>query len=277
MLWSVLYYVNPTTITIVLILSLLAALMLARFRPRIRVFTVLLAAVYLVILAAPLSEHTSIGEGGRSVTWDPMLSFQDIARDPFPSAFGIMIDNDHSVHYSPEELTEDERQFFTEAGVDQLFVYGDPGDELTVTDAGGEATYSPQAVSMVQEELEFQEEHAAQVEEDGPWGHSDGLALQERTLNTLLFVPIGIASFFAFRSWTARLFFGPVLSLTIEGSQWALAADRMADTGDLLVNGVGSLGGTLLALIATTIIRIFTNSHKREETRTSPPKYQVKF
>ncbi|WP_460776651.1 VanZ family protein [Nocardiopsis nanhaiensis] len=106
---------------------------------------------------------------------------------------------------------------------------------------------------MVEEELELQEDLAAQVEDEGPWGHSYGLALQERALNALLFVPVGIAAFFAFSSWSARIFFGPVLSLTVETTQWALAADRMADTGDLLVNSAGSWVGTLLALVAVAM------------------------
>ena len=70
----------------------------------------------------------------------------------------------------------------------------------------------------------------------------------------MLFVPVGIVAFFAFGSWAARLFFGPMLSLTIEASQWALAAGRTADTGDLLVNGTGSLVGTLMALGALVLV-----------------------
>lgn len=254
MLWTVLFYVNPATITVALVLSFAVALLLAWRRTPMRALIVGMAAVYLLVLAAPLSEHTGIGEGDRSVVWDPTLSSQDIGGEPYPSAFGIMTDGEDSVHYSPNEFTAKERAEWSHPGAERLFVHGEPGGELVVTDVEGRPVDAPQAVAVVEEELELQEEYALRIEEEGPWGHNGGLALQERTLNALLFVPVGIVAFFAFGSWAARVLFGPALSLTIEASQWALAAGRTADTGDLLVNGVGSLVGTLLALSAIVLV-----------------------
>ena len=254
MLWTVLYHVNPTTITVALALSFAAALAFACLRPPMRVIVALMTTVYLVILVAPISSITAIGEGDRWVVWDPMLSFQDIGGEPYPSPVAVMVNDEVAVHYSSKELPVEERHRWDEPGVEWLFSHGKPDGGLVLTDSEGEVVESPQAVAVIEEELEMQEAYASRVEEEGPWGHSGGLALQERTLNTLLFVPVGIVAFFAFGSWTARLLFGPMLSLTIEASQWALAAGRTADTGDLLVNGVGSLVGTLMALSAVALV-----------------------
>mgnify|MGYP001944379157 FL=1 len=89
-------------------------------------------------------------------------------------------------------------------------------------------------------------------------GTTGELAPQGRVLNTPLFVPVGVAVFFAFSSWSARLLFGPGPSPSIEATQWATASGRLADTGDLLVNSVGALVGTLMALLAaglTSLVR----------------------
>lgn len=53
-MWTVLFYVNPLTITLALALALVAALFLARRRPAVRAVTLCLATLYLLILAAPL-------------------------------------------------------------------------------------------------------------------------------------------------------------------------------------------------------------------------------
>ncbi|MFE1101203.1 VanZ family protein [Nocardiopsis alba] len=256
MLWTVLYLVNPTTVTVALLLSFTVALILARARPPIRALTLLSGALYIVVLIAPLSAHLPPGEGGRSVIWDPTLSFQDIGDAPDPLAsFGVTLEDGSTVHYSHEELTPRERDTWGTPGTEALFVHGEPG-ELTVTDVNGDRMESPPTVALVEEELEQQADHAERLEQEGLWGHSGGLALQERVLNTLLFVPIGIAAFFAFDSWAARLLFGPALSLLIETGQWALATGRLADTGDLLVNGAGSLLGTLFALVAVGVVSL---------------------
>lgn len=254
MLWTVLFHVNPTTITVAMILLFAVALVIAYSRTPMRVLTALMTTVYLVILIAPISSQVAIGEGDRSVTWDPMFSFYEIGAPAYPSDFGIMVDGENSVYYSPEKIAVEERPLWEEPGVKQLFVHGEPGDELVITDVEGETVEFPQAMALIEEELERQEAHVSQIEEEGIWGHSAGLALQERTLNTLLFVPVGIVAFFAFGSWTARLAFGPGLSLTIETAQWALAAGRAADVGDLMVNSVGSLVGTLMALSAVVVV-----------------------
>ncbi|GAA1456178.1 VanZ family protein [Nocardiopsis exhalans] len=117
------------------------------------------------------------------------------------------------------------------------------------------------------ENLAWQADYAAQIEAEGLWGTTGGLALQERVLNTLLFVPIGVVAYFAFSSWTARLLFGPALSLTVEASQWALPWGRMADIGDLMVNSAGSVIGTLIAAFSVGAVSAIRPATQDEENK----------
>ena len=275
-MWTVLFYVNPLTITLGLALGAAAALFLARRRPAMRAITLCLAALYLVILAAPLSGLGAIGESDRHVIWDPWVSFQDIGVPERPENFGVTLEDGRVIHYSPTEPTATERTEKDEVeGSDSevLHVHEGPDGTLAVIDTegtpvdpGSEAERT--AVETIGQELEYMDAQVSRYEEEGPWSVTGGLALQERVMNTLLFVPIGIAAFFAFPSWSARLLFGPALSLTIESTQWALAAGRSPDTGDLLVNGGGSLFGTLIALTAVGVVGVFD---RRARTRPRVP------
>ena len=85
-LWSVLYHVDPLTITLALLLFWAAAVFLAWRRPPMRGATVPAALVYPLILAAPLSGPATSGESGRVVAWDPLLSFEDIGGPKQPEA-----------------------------------------------------------------------------------------------------------------------------------------------------------------------------------------------
>ncbi|MEU3309790.1 VanZ family protein [Nocardiopsis sp. NPDC006832] len=264
-MWTVLFYVNPLTTTLALALGLVVALFLAGRRPAMRAMTLCLSALYLLVLTAPLSGLGAIGESDRHVIWDPRASFQDIGVPKGPENFGVTLDDGRVIHYSPTEPTTTERAEKAEVedpASEVLHVYEGPDGALAVIDAEGtpvepESEAERIAVETIERELEFMDAQVARYEEEGPWSVTGGLALQERVLNTLLFVPIGIAAFFAFSSWSARLLFGPALSSTIETTQWVLAADRLPDTGDLLVNGVGSLFGTLFALTAVGLVEVF--------------------
>ena len=275
-MWTVLFYVNPLTITLALALALVAALFLARRRPAVRAVTLCLATLYLLILAAPLGGLGAIGGSDRHVIWDPWVSFQDIGVPEGPENFGVTLDDGRVIHYSPTEPTAIERAEKAEVedpDSEVLHVYEDPHGSLAVTDTqgtpvapGSEAERT--AVQTIGQEQASMDARVARYEQEGPWSVTGGLALQERVMNTLLFVPIGVAAFFAFSSWSARLLFGPALSLTIESTQWALASDRSPDTGDLLVNGVGSLLGSLMALTAVGVVGVFD---RRARTRPRVP------
>ncbi|GHC93251.1 hypothetical protein GCM10007079_42460 [Nocardiopsis terrae] len=269
-MWQVLFYVNPTTIAVVLALCLAAAAALAwwrhpdpaRFRRPVRVLLAVAGAVYLAVLAAPVGGTGVAESGDRAVVWDPMLSFRDIPGFGEPSGpragFGRTLEDGRTVWYAPEEAPLAERTG-EGRGEDGLYVHDTPDGDLAVTDAeGGPAPQEEAALAerVVTEELTRNAEYEARLAAEGPWGTSGGLALQERTLNTLLFVPVGVLAFFAFGSWTARVLFGPGLSLTVEAAQWALPWNRMADTGDLLVNSAGSVAGTLFALAAVGAVAV---------------------
>ncbi|GAA1082236.1 VanZ family protein [Nocardiopsis metallicus] len=265
-MWQVLFHVNPTTITAALGLCLLAALAFAwwrrpdpqRSQGAMRKLLAVAGAVYLAVLLAPIGGFGSIHDSDRKVVWDPMLSFQDIPgigrTSGLEREFGQQLEDGRSVHYAPEGVPAEERSG------DDLYVQDGPDGPdgtLMVTDAEGDAP--PQedtavATRVIEENFERQTDYAAQLEAEGPWGTTGGLALQERVLNTLLFVPIGVVAFFAFSSWVARLLFGPALSLTVEASQWALPWGRIANIGDLMVNSAGSLIGTLIAALSVGVV-----------------------
>ena len=220
------------------------------------------AIVYPLILAAPLSGPATSGEPGRVVAWDPLLSFEDIGGSKRPEAFGVTLQNGDVIHYLSEGPAFTDRVEEGPWGTETFFVHEEVEGGLVVTDVGGgvvepESPAGAAALETVAEELAWQEAYAAKLEE-GPWGTTGGLAPRERVLNTLLFVPVGVAAFFAFSSWSARPLFGPGPSPTIEATQWATASGRLAGTGDLLVNSVGALVGTLMALLAaglTSLVR----------------------
>lgn len=262
-LWSVLYHVDPLTITLALPLFWAAAVFLAWRRPPMRGVTVPAAIVSLLILAAPLSGPATSGESGRVVAWDPLLSFEGIGGSKRPEAFGVTLQNGDVIHHLSEGPAFTDRVEEGPWGTETFFVHEEVEGGLVVTDVGGgvvepESPAGAAALETVAEELAWQEAYAAKLEEEWPWGTTGGLALQERVLNTLLFVPVGVAAFFAFSSWSARPLFGPGPSLSIEATQWATASGRPADTGDLLGNSVGALVGTLMALLAaglTSLVR----------------------
>lgn len=262
----VLFHVNPATIAVALGLCLVAASALAwwrrpdpaRFQRPMRKLLAAATVVYLAVLLAPIGGFGFSQDSDRAVVWDPMLSFQDIhgfGEQAGPGTeFGQLLEDGRAVRYSRAGIPLEERAW---EGADDLFVQDGPDGTLVVTDAEG-GTPSPEDVAVaeqaVTENLEWAAEYEAQLEAEGPWNTNGGLVLQERVLNTLLFVPIGVVAFFAFGSRTARVLFGPALSLTVEASQWALPWGRMADMGDLMVNSVGSVVGTLMAAGATGVV-----------------------
>jgi hypothetical protein len=268
--WQVLFHVNPTTVTAALGLCLLAALVFAwwrrpdpqRFQGAMRKLLAVAGSVYLAVLLAPIGDLGFSQGGDRSVVWNPMRSFEDIQGYGQESglasgrerAFGLTLEDGRSVSYAAEGVPDEERSG------DDLYVQDGPGgpdDTLVVTDAeGGTPSQEDTAIATraIEEEFALQEEYAAQLEAEGPWSTTGGLVFQERVLNILLFVPIGVVAFFAFSSWSARLLFGPALSLTVEAAQWALPWGRTADMGDLMVNSAGSVIGTLMAALSVGVV-----------------------
>lgn len=87
---------------------------------------------------------------------------------------------------------------------------------------------------------------------------SAALIVEEKVVNALLFVPIGIVAFYGVRNVVGKVAFGPALSLTLETVQWAMASGRAADMADLLVDTVGSLTGTAVAGTCVLLVaRVF--------------------
>lgn len=82
-----------------------------------------------------------------------------------------------------------------------------------------------------------------------------GFNTLEVLANILVFVPVGILAFLLVprRFWLLAFLVGPLLSLAIEGVQWAALPARAATLADVLANSAGATIGVGLAVIATLL------------------------
>ena len=85
---------------------------------------------------------------------------------------------------------------------------------------------------------------------DGARGWS-GFAWRPVVDNVTLFVPLGamLAALWCRRSWLIVLAGATIVSLGVEGFQWAFPTGRIANSADVLANAAGSLLGILLARV----------------------------
>lgn len=251
-MWQILFHVTPTTVALTLAALVALALLAARAYVRDRESTarfcrrLLIGAtgVYLLVLAAPVLSWDQTGESSRHVNRDPLVwvdEWRD-ANEPEDS-FGMELRDGTSAHYSVEPLTQAERkEVLPYGGPYEYFLHEDEQGHLEITDADGTPVDDAHAQPVHQEMgpavADFLEHRGAE---------SAALIVEEKVVNALLFVPIGIVAFYGVRNVFGRVVFGPALSLTLETVQWGMGAGRSADMADLLVNTLGSLTGTALA------------------------------
>ena len=78
-----------------------------------------------------------------------------------------------------------------------------------------------------------------------------GIAWRPVIDNVTLFVPLGamLAALRCRRSWLIVLAGATIVSLGVEGFQWAFPTGRIANSADVLANAAGSLLGILLARV----------------------------
>ena len=78
-----------------------------------------------------------------------------------------------------------------------------------------------------------------------------GIAWRPVIDNVTLFVPLGamLAALWCRRSWLIVLAGATIVSLGVEGFQWAFPTGRIANSADVLANAAGSLLGILLARV----------------------------
>ncbi|MEU5854596.1 VanZ family protein [Nocardiopsis dassonvillei] len=267
-MWTVLLHVNPTTVTVsvflIAICSFLISLSLARgkgdARSKVRALTAVATCLYLFVLAAPLLHWTQINTADRNVEWDPLSSFHELQQQSIPEeTYASILSNGQSAFYSPHELTEEERQAELRFQPHDFFLHEENDGTITVTDqAGGEVSGADETLVL--------REMADGIATTGQPLEYAGLIVEEKVMNLLLFIPIGVLAFHAFTSWAARAFFGPGLSVTIECVQWALAAGRSADVADVLVNTTGAFVGVLLATLTMAVARKWAGAEPRTLT-----------
>ncbi|MFJ9553449.1 VanZ family protein [Nocardiopsis sp. NPDC101807] len=204
-------------------------------------------SVYVLVLVMPFSGVSAAGPG-RSVHWNPLGFVNDLAvNEAVEESFGQQLTDGTVAHYSPEELTDQEKEEIQGTNPTDFYVHGDPDRGLFVVDGQG----GP--VSHAQENLVLTELSEGIGTAGEPMQYA-ALILEEKAMNALLFVPLGILAFFAFSPWWARLSFGPALSVSVETLQWAAGADRVADAGDVLANSSGFLVGVGMAAVSAALL-----------------------
>lgn len=245
-MWQVHFYVEPLTMGLVFVALLVGAFYLAlhELRSPSGLPRGLLAActlLFLLGLAAPVGQWDQVGTYERGVEWDPTAAADDITEEPERELTTELSDG-RLAHYTSEKLPVDEREELRRSEDTDLFLHGDTG-KLEVVDARGNPA-SERDTDVVLADMGAGLDGAG-----GPMGQAS-LVLEERLLNFVLFVPVGILAFYAFTRWWARIFFGTALSVGIETIQWAMAAGHLAHTGDVAVNTSGALAGTVVAAIS---------------------------
>lgn len=83
-----------------------------------------------------------------------------------------------------------------------------------------------------------------------------GFTELEAAANVLVFVPIGILAFLAFRriAWPLALLAGPALSLAVEVIQEIALPHRIGSVIDIALNSFGATVGVLLAWVVAMLI-----------------------
>ena len=91
--------------------------------------------------------------------------------------------------------------------------------------------------------------------------------LTERTLNTLLFVPLGatVALLLSRRLWPVAIFAGFALSVTVEFAQTSIPG-RVPDLSDVLWNTVGAAIGVALVAVPRLIAAAVSRGSQQERT-----------
>lgn len=266
-MWQILFHVTPTAVAAASAALAVIALVGARAYVRDpegarrfgRRLLAVASGVYLLVLASPVLSWGQVGEGSRDIRWNPVAwgeEWRDAARPD--QGFGQRLSDGTSAHYSVEPLTGAEREeILLYGGPHDYFLHEDQQGDLVVLDAEGEPVGDAEARAI---HGEMGPAVADFMEQRG--GTSAALIVEEKVVNVLLFVPIGIVAFFAIAHPAGKLAAGPLLSLTVETTQWALAAGGSADASDFAANTIGSLAGAALAGGALLVMLRFRTPRK---------------
>ncbi|MBE2999208.1 VanZ family protein [Nocardiopsis sp. HNM0947] len=245
-MWQSLFYVEPLMVGIALVVLLVGAFYLARHELRSpsglpRGLLAACTLLFLLGLAAPVGQWDQVGTYARGVEWRPTAVVGDISEEP-ERELTTELDDGRIAHYTSEKLPVDEREELRRSEGTDLFLHGDTARPEVVDAHGNPVPGRDTALVLA--------DMGGGLDGNGGAIGQAAHVLEERLLNFVLFVPIGVLAFHAFIRWSARVFFGAALSVGIETIQWAMAAGNIAHAGDVVVSTSGALAGTVVAALS---------------------------
>ncbi|MBB6119508.1 VanZ family protein [Nocardiopsis algeriensis] len=253
-MWRVLFYVTPTSLTVALVFFFLLSWVLAvaikkrgaSFSRSARAALALAAFSYVFLLSIlPLGGEQP--GSGRLIHWNPLHFIHDHnSEGAIEESFGQQLSDGNTVYYSPDELPAEERSEIQKMSPYDFFAHGNIESGVIVSNPEGDVVPQSQGQHILTEISEAIEVSSEPVQ-------SQGMILEEKSLNFLLFVPLGVLAYFSFSSHAARMATGPAVSLSIEVVQWSVAWGRTADTADLLANSLGSFLGVAMGMLASAL------------------------
>ncbi|MBB6174449.1 hypothetical protein HNR23_004509 [Nocardiopsis mwathae] len=203
----------------------------------------------MLILIPPLSDISEIGQTDREVIWDPLVSFKEDDEIVEGSYIPLVGSDDTYIYYGEQELSEEEVERAREqASSDDAAYYRYP---LT----NGTSVWFDSEGHDLDPQMRAELESSYPPEEYlGGNDATEGLVVAEKVLNALIFIPIGIIAFASFFSWWARVCVGPALSVIIEFGQWYMAAGRVSETADVIMNSAGHVIGVGMLAAAALLV-----------------------
>src|SRR5690625_5132243 len=266
-MWQVLFFVNPATVA----LSLAGLLTLAGIasklfqngtfrKPHARILLAALSVIYFSVLLIgfdPLADDSENEGGIPEIQWNPFHFVQALhertdtkGQTDTVESFGQTLPDGSIAFYSQSPIDADEPP--VEAQNVEYFVHGEP-DELVVRDKEGEEASDS--------ETGYVDRHMSEaIERSELPNEYESLIIEEKVMNFLLFVPIGIVAVFCFSNTFSRLLYGPLMSFAIEGAQWFAPGGNVVDSSDFVAN---SLGAWIGAAFASMFIAFWARrSHK---------------
>ncbi|MFF7182063.1 VanZ family protein [Streptomyces sp. NPDC008121] len=89
-------------------------------------------------------------------------------------------------------------------------------------------------------------------------GLERSMYVRQQIANLLMFVPLAVAFRFAYPTYGSwgPVAIGALLGLSIEAVQWVMAAGRVVDIDDVIVNSAGAALGALICLMGGRLARM---------------------
>lgn len=247
---------NPATVALSLVgLAILAGIASKLFqngtfrRSHARILLAALSVIYFSVLLIgfdPLADHSEDEGGATEIHWNPFYFIDDLKEQKETKgqagaveSFGQILPDGSIAFYSQNPIDAGESP--VEAQNVEYLVHGEP-EELVVHDEKGE--------EVSDSETAYVDRHMSEaIERSDIPNEYEALIIEEKVMNILLFVPIGIVAAFCFSNVLSRLLYGPLMSFTIEGAQWFASGGNVVDSSDFVANSLGAWIGVAFASI----------------------------